>query len=74
MTLTGWQWLGFAVAAIAVGPLALWLVWRGLIAAISSRCPQCGRRYHSRPVCGDRRYERWHCGACDHEWVERYDR
>ena len=63
-------WLGLCVAAL---PFFLWAAWRLLLAAISSRCPRCGSKFYSVPVCGDRRYERWHCRACNRDWDERYD-
>lgn len=63
-------WLGLCLAAL---PFFLWAAWRLLLAAISSRCPRCGSKFYSVPVCGDRRYERWHCRACNRDWDERYD-
>lgn len=61
-------WIGLALL-----PLVLWAARRLLIAAIASRCPACGSKFHAVPVSGDRRYERWHCSACDRYWDERYD-
>ena len=61
--------LWFGLPALLVG---LWAARRLLLAAIASRCPRCGSKFYSEPVCGDRRYERWHCRACGREWEERY--
>lgn len=61
-------WVGLAAL-----PFGLWLARRLLLAAIASRCPQCGSKFYAVPVCGDRRYERWHCRACNRDWDERYD-
>ena len=63
-----WLWCGLLSL-----PVLLWAGRRFLLAAAASRCPLCGSKFHSVPVCGDRRYERWHCEACDHDWDERYD-
>ena len=63
-----WCWV-----ALAAVPLCLWVAWRMLLAAISSRCPRCGSKFYAVPVCSDRRYERWHCRACQCDWEERYD-
>ena len=68
MPLTPWFWVGLAVL-----PLLLWVARRLLLAAIASRCPHCGSKFYAVPVCGDRRYERWHCRACNRDWDERYD-
>ena len=54
-------------------PFALWVAWRVIRTAIASRCPYCGSKFYAVPVCGDRRYERWHCRACERDWDERYD-
>ncbi len=61
------------VIGIAALPIVLWIARRLLLAAIASRCPHCGSKFHAVPVCGDRRYERWHCRACERDWDERYD-
>lgn len=63
-----WFWI-----ALAALPLCLWAARRLLLTTIASRCPRCGSKFYSMPVCGDRQYERWHCRACDFDWVERYD-
>lgn len=63
-----WFW-----AALAAAPPLLWASRRLILAAISSRCPHCGSKFYSVPVCGDRSYERWHCHACGSDWEERYD-
>lgn len=63
-------WLILGLVAL---PFVLWGVWRLLHVAIASRCPRCGSKFYAVPVCGDRRYERWHCRACNHDWDERYD-
>jgi hypothetical protein len=63
-----WFWVGLAAL-----PVVVWAARRLLLAAIASRCPRCGSKFYAAPVCGDRQYERWHCRACNHDWVERYD-
>ena len=60
-------------ASLAALPILLWIARRLLLAAIASRCPSCGSKFYAVPVCGDRRYERWHCRACNRDWDERYD-
>ncbi|QJW98039.1 hypothetical protein FTUN_5619 [Frigoriglobus tundricola] len=70
------EWASVAlglVLGITALPFSLWIVRRVLLAAISSRCPHCGSKFYAVPVCGDRRYERWHCRACERDWDERYD-
>src|ERR1700755_2649010 len=44
-------WFGLGLLAL---PFCLWLARRLLLAAIASRCPQCGSKFYATPVCGDR--------------------
>ncbi len=68
MPVSPWLWV-----ALALLPFLVWVGRRLLLAGIASRCPRCGSKFYSDPVCGDRYYERWHCRACGCDWEERYD-
>jgi hypothetical protein len=60
-------------AGLVAIPLCLWAARWLLLVAIASRCPRCGSKFYSHLVCGDRRFERWHCRACNFDWEERED-